>query len=1013
MSEKIEALRKKLTEIFQLDQTDLDFGIYRIMNQKAEEITDFMNNRLLSQVSESFSQFKSDGQSAIQLELDKLIDTLKQAGMNPEDSPKVQDLKSKLAGAVDIAAVENEVFSHLTSFFSRYYEGGDFLSLRRYKKDVYAIPYEGEEVKLHWANADQYYIKSSENFRDYSFKLDNGKTVHFKLIEAETERDNNKTQADKERRFILINDDPLIIENDELYIRFQYIADENKLTQVKHNEQAIQTVSSLIPKAEFAGFLGLLQLKPTEKNKKRTLLEKYLNEYTSKYSFDYFIHKDLGGFLRRELDFYIKNEVLFLDDLDEDNIKFSLSKAKTIKAIANKFIDFLEQLENFQKKIWLKKKFVVDSGYCLTIDNVPEDMYPEVIANTKQIEEWESLFTISEINGDMLTISGNILLSDKEDKQKKIDFLKQNPFLVLDTKYFDQEFTQKLLASITDLDEKTNGLLINADNFHALNLLQEKYKEKIKCTYIDPPYNTAASEIIYKNNYKNSSWLTFINSRLTMLSSFGLSRSPLMIAIDEYQLVELTMMLDNQYGKTNRELIVINHHPQGGKGKHIAYTHEYMLCYIPENTSAFVKKITEAGIEERSFMRSGTAESNFRQYRPNSFYAFIVDSQTSSIIGIEQPPEKEEPYDKEKTNDGFIRIYPLSRDGQERVWRNSYETCLEHISNKKIICKNNRTIYQIINNEDKSNAIFSNWTDSKFNAGPNGTNLLRDLLGEQNIFSYPKSIYTVEESLRISDGSNQNQPILDFFAGSGTTGHAVINLNREDAGKRKFILVEMGAYFDTVTKPRIQKVIYSENWKNGKPLSRKGSSHIFKYIRLESYEDALNNLKPKDTKQAQLALKSADPYVQDQYMLSYKLDFEYKDSLINLGMFEHPFDYQMNISNGTETKLVKVNLIETFNYLIGLYVKSVYNINDFQIIEGMSRKEEKVLVIWRDIKEKDNKTLDDLFKKLRVNPKDFEFDRIYVNGDNNLENLKLDKENWKVTLIEEEFKRRMFEVEDV
>ena len=243
-----------------------------------------------------------------------------------------------------------------------------------------------------------------------------------------------------------------------------------------------------------------------------------------------------------------------------------------------------------------------------------------------------------------------------------------------------------------------------------------------------------------------------------------------------------------------------------------------------------------------------------------------------------------------------------------------------------------------------------------------------------------------------------------------TTGHAVINLNREDGGNRKYILIEMGEYFDQVTKPRIQKVVYSDDWKDGKPVSRNGSSHIFKYMTLESYEDALNNLKPKESENA---LKMGSGAVQEQYMLSYMMDFEYKHSLLNLDMFTHPFDYQMTISNGTETKQVNVNLVETFNYLIGLYVKSIYSIHGFKIIEGETRTEEKTLVIWRDLKEKDNTSLDKLFKTLRVNPKDFEFDRIYVNGDNNLENLKLNNETWKVTLIEEAFKQRMFDVKGV
>ena len=220
MSKNLDKLRRLLAELFQLDQADLDFGIYRIMNQKREDITRFLGNDLLPQVKEAFAQYESTDRSATQAELDRVIEQAKEIGADPETLPKVQELRAKLAATVDTVALEDEVFSHLFSFFRRYYHEGDFLSLRRYKEGVYAIPYEGEEVKLHWANADQYYIKSSEYLRDYTFRLPSGKRVHFKLVDATTEQDNNKAQEGKERRFILHEEEPVRVENDELYIQF-------------------------------------------------------------------------------------------------------------------------------------------------------------------------------------------------------------------------------------------------------------------------------------------------------------------------------------------------------------------------------------------------------------------------------------------------------------------------------------------------------------------------------------------------------------------------------------------------------------------------------------------------------------------------------------------------------------------------------------------------------------------------------------------------------------------------
>jgi len=185
-----EKLKAKLAELFQLDQADLDFGIYRIMNARREEITRFMEKDLLPQAREAFAQYKSADKAEMQVELEKVIEGVKAAGMDPEQAPKVKELRAKLATeAVDVAALENEVYDHLCSFFSRYYDEGDFISLRRYKEGVYAIPYEGEEVKLHWANADQYYIKTTENFRDYAFKAAGDHRVHFKIVEGQRQGD--------------------------------------------------------------------------------------------------------------------------------------------------------------------------------------------------------------------------------------------------------------------------------------------------------------------------------------------------------------------------------------------------------------------------------------------------------------------------------------------------------------------------------------------------------------------------------------------------------------------------------------------------------------------------------------------------------------------------------------------------------------------------------------------------------------------------------------------------------
>lgn len=164
-----------------------------------------------------------------------------------------------------------------------------------------------------------------------------------------------------------------------------------------------------------------------------------------------------------------------------------------------------------------------------------------------------------------------------------------------------------------------------------------------------------------------------------------------------------------------------------------------------------------------------------------------------------------------------------------------------------------------------------------------------------NPFDYPKSLYTVEDNLIL--GSAKDGLVLDFFAGSGTTGHAVIELNRNTDTHRKYILIDMADYFSTVLRPRIERVIYSKDWNNGQPVSREGSSHCFKYMRLEQYEDTLNNLVVKSP---MLADDNGEFY--DGYVLGYLLDTETKDSLFNLEWFRNPWKTKLFITRQNETE---------------------------------------------------------------------------------------------------------------
>ena len=1011
--ENLRRLKALLAELFMFDQADLDFGIYRIMNLRRDEIRRFLADDLLTQVHEALGVVAAGTREATEVELRALEKELRDDGIDPQSSRRFRELEARHAKQPDLASAEEEVYSHLVTFFRRYYKEGDFISLRRYKEGVYAIPYEGEEVKLHWANSDQYYVKTAEHFRDYTYLLSDGRRVHFKLVEAGTETNNNRAQNGNDRRFILADEEPVVEQDGELVVRFEYRPDPDGRKRDELNSESIQRI--LDDPAAAAWQVGLgRDVRPDGAKEPLSALRKHLNAYTAKNEFDYFIHKDLGGFLRRELDFYLKNEVMHLDDIDQDgksapDVELHLDKMRAIRRVGHKTIDFLAQLEDFQKRLWLKKKFVVETHWCVTLDRVPEDLYDEVAANDRQREEWVRLFAIDEITGDMVTRGYSEPLD--------VEFLRSHPYLVVDTSFFAPAFTERLLSNIEDLDESTDGLLVHSENFQALNLLSARYRGAVDCVYIDPPYNTVqASEILYKNSYKHSSWLSLIADRILMSIGLATPEAPHCIAIDDYELPRLLPLCQDVFADSDVNVIVVNHHAQGAGGHNVSRTHEYMIVTTAPGADVLRLPRDDAAkgdFERRPYRRAGTGDNNFRFGRPNSFFALLVDPSSMTVVGIEPPPIGDD-YPRENTDEGYVRIYPIGEGGVERVWRQSYESATASVAaGESFAVSEQFVVYRLLPRKARSLPP-SNWADSRYNAGTHGANLLADMLGT-TAFAYPKSLYTVRDAIDACTWETDEPIVLDYFAGSGTTAHAAIEVNREDGGGRKYVLVEVGEYFDTVMKPRVLKAVYSRDWKDGKPVSREGVSQLMKVVRLESYEDSLNNLDVSRTEQQQSLLDTHEG-LRKEYMLRYWLDVETRGSasLLDVDQFDDPWSYTLDVAQGSaaETRQVAVDLVETFNYLIGLHVRHVDVVRSVTTVQGTLPSGEKALVIWRKVADMPSEELDRFLFSQPINPRDMEFDVIYVNGDNHLENTRRPGETWKVHLIEEEFLRLMFETAD-
>ena len=353
----------------------------------------------------------------------------------------------------------------------------------------------------------------------------------------------------------------------------------------------------------------------------------------------------------------------------------------------------------------------------------------------------------------------------------------------------------------------------------------------------------------------------------------------------------------------------------------------------------------------------------------------------------------------------------------EREWLVGLET-MKRLDLENRLIENGDKLYRKLFVSETSGAVPETiWLNTSNTA--NASDELKAIFNTKNQFNTPKPVPLILQILKI--GSQNNDLILDYFAGSGTTAHAVINLNREDGGKRKYILVEQAEYFNTVLKPRVQKVIYSKEWKDGKPQADgdgnfHGVPQIVKVLKLESYEDTLNNLQLH--KPDLLAHTLSKQSAQD-YLLHYMLDIESRDSLLSSDDFRKPFDYRLNIASdsaGAYTPQV-IDLVETFNYLLGLRVASVEDRRHdkgYVFIEG-HLDGERVLLLWRDCERWDYQSLPQLLRKKQIKPQDSEFAEIYINGDHTLPTVWQDNDadggstrTLKIRSIEAEFLRLMF-----
>ena len=846
MKEKFINLIKN--EIFALDK-ELNFGIYKIFKKSENQI-------------------------------DKLLKNIASADEN----------------------IREDIYNYLYNFFSLYYEGGDFGYTKRafatftvpYTHKEFQIEskekcsidsshsffYDGEETKFTWRTEESYYIKSNKYFSNVEIEIDDVNVIFkvdgvdkgfdskksrlFRLLKGEKNNDKiilhfniSNTQTPKHAIYLFVR---YLVDNNkneleyipskefeeippkkslfndfkiEEYKKYLFEKDKsifkNKESKEEEKFQIFSFKNSLyITKKEYASKVyskteakNLLNKKKFDFENKEDIevlfkkdellnffykLDRGFNNFLVGIDSDYFIHKNLKRFLLVEFDKFIKNYVLGDTDLllsDDEKAKKQREKARVFKEKAQKLIEFLAAVEEFQKYIWEKRKLIKEVNYIISSNKInDENILNEVLENENQKNEWKELGLC--------------------ENTPSLEELKEKPYPI-DTKYFDEEFKIKLLSQFENLEEKTDGILINSENFQALKFLEPKFKEQIKCIYIDPPYNTGNDGFVYKDNYQEASWLSMMNDRLSLAKELMKDDGVIFSSIDDREVCNLRFLKDNVFKIENfiAQIAYQRLDTVKNDAKYFSENHEYIVSYAKEIGKVKIKGRKRTEEHNKVYKNLDNDPRGPYLLTPlhaksgseNSVYTYRFKN------GIEwQPPKgtfprfsKETLQQLEKEN----KIYFGSKVPQKK-------TFLSEISEY---------------------VKLTTFWDYKFAGSTRQSNKeLREIMG-RGVFNNPKPTKLLK--ILIDSVCEDLDIILDFFAGSGTTGDAVIRLNSESEEKRKFILVEINGYFNDVIIPRIKKVSFSTEWKSGEAKNSNGIGGIYQYFSLTSYEELIENLELK------------------------------------------------------------------------------------------------------------------------------------------------------------------------
>jgi len=575
-------------------------------------------------------------------------------------------------------------------------------------------------------------------------------------------------------------------------------------------------------------------------------LDRGINMFYAGVDSDYFIHKNLKRFLSVELDKFIKNYIFADTDailLMDESAKKIATFARVFKNQANIFIDLLSSIEEFQKYLWEKRKMVKTSHYVISSNKIEDiKLLEEVLQNRDQLDEWRDHLNIVKPN----------------EKPNILEL--QSYSYPIDTKHFNLEFKYKVLSQFENIEDELSGLLIKSENFQALRFLESKYTDKkgdgkIKCVYIDPPYNTGSDGFVYKDNYKRASWLSMMADRLEMARKIMMDDASLFNQIDYIEKDFLKLILDSFFGRekafppisiktaTPAGFKVINPGPVNVSETIMIYSKnkkslktlhtiaEYQTDYnkVIKNKDSSIDKWEVVSLDSLVLKDLKIENKKELEKQTSKDIAALIYKEKKALLALKYADSLFATYNPHNPSTKMKEAIKKSKENKDKFVSIPKDNESKHyLIGGRLVAFYNEKIKKIDGKIVPTQRLTDFWLDISWDG------IAKE--GNVKLKNGKKPEKLLERIINLSIESNQQDIVLDFFGGSGTTAAVAYKMNK------KFISVEMNDYFETKMLKRLKYTMFG----NSGGIRSQRESGVFQYIELEQYDDIIDDLEVVD-----------------------------------------------------------------------------------------------------------------------------------------------------------------------